>query len=82
MEGPCSLGWNKFISASNVPRPGSTGVLALEEGLREILREIGTLGCGEYALKFRRADTRLYHPETIHGARHHDRIANCNKIIG
>jgi len=57
-------------------------MLALEEGPREILRKIGSLCCGEHALKFRRADTSLHHPETIHGARLHDRIANCNKILG
>jgi hypothetical protein len=57
-------------------------MLALEEGLREILRKIGPLCCGEYALKFRRADASLCHPETIHGARPHDRITNCNKVMG
>ncbi len=57
-------------------------MLALEEGLREILRKIGSLCCSEYALKFCRADTSLRDPETIHRARPHDRIADRNKIMG
>jgi len=56
-------------------------VLALEEGLREILRKLGPLCCGEHAFEFCRTDTRLRHPETVHGTRPHDRIANRNKVL-
>lgn len=56
-------------------------MLALEKGLREILREIGPWRRGEHAFEFCRTDTSLCHSETIHGARHHDRIANRSKVL-